>query len=131
MVSDLSIIFMAVSLLVIIGFPLGLAVYFYRKEKISLKAIFVGALVFIVFQLLTRMPILFVLDNQAWFKELSAASLIFSVFFVGGLSAGLFEETGRFLGFRYLLKDKLSWQNGVAFGIGHGGIEALVLVGLT
>jgi uncharacterized membrane protein YhfC len=28
-----------------------------------------------------------------------------------------------------LLKNKLSWQNGIAFGIGHGGIEALVFVG--
>ncbi|MFZ5688181.1 MAG: YhfC family intramembrane metalloprotease [Bacillota bacterium] len=73
----------------------------------------------------------FLLDNQAWFRELSAASLLFSAFLVGGLSANIFEETGRFLGFRYFLKNKLSWQNGIAFGIGHGGIEALGLVGLT
>ena len=131
MVSPLSIVFMVVSLLVIIGFPLGLAVYFYKKEKISLKAILIGALVFIVFQLLTRIPLLSALGNQAWFRELSTASLFFSAFIVGGLSAGLFEETGRFLGFRYLLQNKLSWQNGIAFGIGHGGIEALMLVGLT
>ncbi len=122
---------MSISLLVIIGFPLGLAVYFYKKEKISLKAILVGALVFIVFQLLTRIPILSMLNNQEWYRDLSAASLLFSAFLVGGFSAGLFEEMGRFLGFRYFLRDKLSWQNGVAFGIGHGGIEALVLVGLT
>jgi len=131
MVSPLSIIFMAVSLLVIIGFPLGLAVYLNKKEKISLKAILAGAMVFSVFQLLTRIPLLTALGNQPWFRELSAASLLFSAFIVGGLSAGLFEETGRFLGFRYFLKDKLSWQNGIAFGIGHGAIEAIILVGLA
>lgn len=131
MVSPLSIVFMAVSLLVIIGFPLGLAIYMRKKEKASLKAILTGVLVFVVFQLLIRMPILSVLGNQVWFRELSAASLFFSAFIVGGLSAGLFEETGRLLGFRHFLKNKLSWQNGIAFGIGHGGIEALVLVGLA
>ncbi|HAP31474.1 MAG TPA: YhfC family intramembrane metalloprotease [Firmicutes bacterium] len=131
MVSSHAIIFMSISLLVIITFPLGLAVYLYRKEKIALKAILVGVLVFIVFQLLTRLPILSALGNQPWFRELSASSLLFSALLVGGLSAGLFEETGRYLGFRYFLKDKLSWQNGIAFGIGHGGIEAIVLVGLA
>ncbi|MBT9173566.1 MAG: hypothetical protein DDT21_01967 [Syntrophomonadaceae bacterium] len=131
MVSPFSIIFMVVSLLLIIAFPLGLAVYLYKKEKIFLKAILVGAMVFSVFQLLTRIPLLSALGNQPWFRELSADSLLFSAFLVGGLSAGLFEETGRFLGFRYLLKNKLSWQNGIAFGIGHGGIEAIVLVGLA
>jgi uncharacterized membrane protein YhfC len=48
-----------------------------------------------------------------------------------GLTAGIFEEVGRFLGFKFLLKKKLEWKNGVAFGIGHGGIEALILTGLT
>lgn len=130
-VNPLSIACMFVSLLVIVLFPLGLMIYLYKKEKISLKAVLAGALVFIVTQFLTRIPLLTWLGGQPWFRELSVSSLLFSAVFIGGFTAGLFEETGRYLGFRYLLKKELSWKNGVAFGIGHGGIEALGLVGLT
>lgn len=131
MVSNISLALMVISLLVIFLFPVGLAIYFYKKEKYSLKAILIGALVFIVFQFLTRIPLLAYLSTQEWFKTLSATSLLFSAVLIGGLSAGIFEEVGRFIGFRYLLKKELSWKNGIAFGIGHGGIEAIGLVGLT
>ena len=47
------------------------------------------------------------------------------------LTAGLFEEVGRYFGFKLFLKKHLSWKNGIAYGIGHGGIEAIVLVGFT
>ncbi len=46
------------------------------------------------------------------------------------LSAGLFEELGRYLIMRFFLKNNLSWNNGMIFGLGHGGIEAFLLVGL-
>lgn len=131
MVSSFSLVCMTVSFLLAVLVPVGLVVYFYRKEKISLRAVLTGALVMIVFQFLTRIPLLTWLGGQAWYQNLSERSFLFSAVLVGGLSAGLFEETGRYLGFRYFLKRERSWKNGVAFGIGHGGIEAVVLVGLA
>ncbi|NLY88694.1 MAG: YhfC family intramembrane metalloprotease [Firmicutes bacterium] len=130
MVSTLSIGFMLFSALLIFLFPLGLAVYMYKKEGISLKAILVGAAVFILFQILIRIPLLNVLNTQPWFQGL-AANIFFSAMVVGGLSAGISEEIGRYLGFRFFLKNELSWKNGIAYGIGHGGIEAVLLVGTT
>ncbi len=130
MVSTASLLFMVLSLLLIFLFPISLAVYMYKKHRISLKALFIGAAVFIVFQLLTRIPLLSVLSSQPWYQPL-AQNLLFSAVIIGGLTAGLFEEVGRYLGFRFTLKNELSWKNGIAFGIGHGGIEAIVLIGLT
>lgn len=46
-----------------------------------------------------------------------------------GLSAGVFEETARYLVLRFWQKDVRTWRLSVMFGAGHGGIEA-VLVGL-
>ncbi len=128
MVSSLAIGCMFFSILVIFLLPLGLAIYLYKKERYAPKALLVGALVFIVFQLLTRIPLLTVLGTQPWFQRLMS-NRFFSAVLIGGLTAGIFEECGRYLGFRFFLKDKLSWGNGVAFGIGHGGIEAVSLVG--
>src|SRR5699024_180091 len=42
------------------------------------------------------------------------------------LAAGVFEEIGRFIGFRYLLKKFRSWKDGIAYCIGHGGIESML-----
>lgn len=128
MVNTLSIVFMVISALIVFLFPVVLAVYMYKKERISLKAILIGALVFIVFQFLTRIPLIGFLGTQPWFQNLMG-NLFFSAVLVGGLTAGLFEEIGRYLGFRFILKKELAWKNGIAYGIGHGGIEAIGLVG--
>lgn len=36
---------------------------------------------------------------------------------------------GRYLGYRFLVKDNKTWQVGVMYGAGHGGPESMVLVG--
>ena len=129
MVSIVSLAGMIFSLLLIFLIPIGLVIYFYLKEKIYLPAVLVGALVFLVFQLLTRIQLINYFSTMDWFAEM-AQSMIFLIFFFA-LTAGIFEEVGRYLGFRFLLKKHLSWKNGVAFGIGHGGFEAIALVGTT
>lgn len=49
----------------------------------------------------------------------------------GGIAAGVFEETGRFLAFRFALKNRTDRVAALSYGIGHGGIEAFLIVGLT
>ena len=44
-----------------------------------------------------------------------------------GLSASLCEEIARYLMLRYGLKNARSFREAVQFGVGHGGIEAIVL----
>lgn len=129
MVSTSAIIAMFFTLCLSVVLPLGLVFYFYKKEQISIKAVLVGAAVFIIFQILTRIPLLQYLSAQAWYSQLMSNMLFASLFL--SLTAGLFEETGRYIGFKYFLKDRLEWKNGVAYGIGHGGIEAIALVGLS
>ena len=49
------------------------------------------------------------------------------VIIIGLISPGLFEETGRYICLNYLLKkDKLK-NISVSYGIGHGGIESILL----
>lgn len=44
-----------------------------------------------------------------------------------GLSAGLFEEVTRYLIYRFGLKTARSWGQGLMYGAGWGGIEAMLL----
>jgi uncharacterized membrane protein YhfC len=120
---------MVISLLLVFLFPIGLWIYFYKKERISAIAVLVGALTFVISQIVLRIPLLQLLQGQSWYAAMAKNIWISALFL--GLTAGLFEEVGRFLGFKFLLKKKLEWKNGIAFGIGHGGIEAIIITGLT
>jgi uncharacterized membrane protein YhfC len=126
-VSIASMISMVITLIICFGLPIGLVIYFYKKERIALVA--VGALVFLVTQMFTRIPLLRYLATLEWYQQMAGNLILIALFL--SITAGIFEEVGRYFGFKLFLKKHLSWKNGVAFGIGHGGIEAIVLTGLT
>lgn len=49
----------------------------------------------------------------------------------GGLAAGIFEETGRYLAFRLALRGRRGRIAALSYGLGHGGCEAFLLLGVT
>ena len=48
-----------------------------------------------------------------------------------GLAAGIFEEAGRYVSFKLLLKNHDYRESSVAYGLGHGGIECIVVLGFA
>lgn len=50
---------------------------------------------------------------------------------IGCLMAGIFEETGRFVAFRFFLKKYQDRKDAITYGIGHGGIEAILVLGIS
>ena len=109
--------------------PLGLAFLLMIKDKSWAKALLLGVTTFLVFQVFTRIPLLqLVLANQVWYILFTYKFPILYIFLLS-LSAGLFEEIGRYLVMKKWLK-KANFMHVFSFGIGHGGIEAILLVGL-
>lgn len=99
-----------------------------RKKKGAGKAFVWGALAFVVSQLLIRVPILqLVLPNFQWFAVMQFYPWRYGLFL--GLTAGLAEETARWIAARCFLRGKDTLGHGLAFGLGHGGIEAMLVVG--
>ena len=129
MVSFQSFVGMGFTLMIVVFMPVSLALILYRRQVYSLLSILVGVLVFVVSQIIIRMPFLNVLSRTSWHQQRSSSMIFLLV--VYALSAGLFEESGRWIGFRFFRKNHLNWKNAVAFGIGHGGIEGLIIVGNT
>lgn len=102
-------------------FPIGLFIFFKLKDKISVKPVILGILTFIVFsQVLEKLMHVFVMNNN-----LITAPLLFAIY--GALAAGVFEEVGRYIVMKLFMKKETEWKDGIAFGIGHGGIEAILL----
>lgn len=131
MVSTGALTGIVIELVLSVGFPVGLIIYFSRKHWISWKAVGIGAFVFIFFsQVLEKILHIQMLasDGSAALKW-SASPLLFVLY--AGLSAGIFEEVGRYIGFRWLLKNRESYGDGLSLGVGHGGVEALLIGGLA
>lgn len=119
------------SLIVCFGIPLGYLIYIIVAKKKYVKAYFIGMLAFFISQICLRIPILKALYKTAWFTEMVTFYPVLYAIIIAGLSAGIFEEGARFLGFKVGLKKERSWEQGIAFGIGHGGIEAMLIVGIA
>lgn len=118
-----------INILVCFGIPICTLIYLIVAKKKAVKSFFVGVAVFLIFQVFTRIPIIqYVLPKMDWYNIMSTIHPIIYGLFLG-VTAGLFEEIGRFLGFKIGLKKNRKWIDGFAFGMGHGGIEAIVIVG--
>ena len=84
-----------------------------------------GALSFGISQLLLRIPILqYGLPQFDWFLLLPYRNPLLYGFLLA-FTAGLFEETARWIGFRILGPNRRGFRDGVVFGLGHGGVEAV------
>lgn len=99
-----------------------------RRKKLKIgRAFFVGVLAFSVSQVLIRIPLLNVFGQTPFMLQLSQNIVPYGLFL--GFTAGLFEEVARFLFCKLLLKKNRRYVDAIAFGFGHGGIEAILLVG--
>lgn len=108
--------------------PFGLLSMFVKKNRRCLLTFGIGALTFFVSQVLLRIPLLAWWQTQASVQVWIAANSYVYVLLLC-FSAGLFEETGRLISFKLLKKTNTLYE-AIAFGLGHGGIEAILLVGI-
>lgn len=117
-----------------IGYPLAAILYFRRRTRTPWPLYVYGALIFAVFQLFTWLPLSAFLD-VVWGEKLQSAWGAFVWLMATALLTALVEESGRWLGFRYLFprgNHRLTWHNGVAYALGHNALETMWLfAGLT
>ena len=110
--------------------PVGAAVWFSVKKKGYLKPVLLGVATFTFFQGIRLTLNTLVIAPMPSMTLISITKpLLYFTFF--GVTAALFEEGGRFIVMRLYMKNRHRLADGIAFGIGHGGIEAVALVGLN
>ena len=130
MVAIGSIIMMGVNALIGIAVPIVLAWWITRKRRASWRSVLTGAGVFILFALILESLVHQVVLKGPHGPAILGNTLYYALY--GGLMAGLFEETGRFVCMKLVLRrDPSAPRTAVAYGIGHGGIEMLVIFGVT
>ncbi len=127
-ISAASIAAMCVTLVICIGVPLGLCIFWKIKTKAKLSAFLIGCGTFFLFALVLE-QILHIAVLTAAGESLTGNIWLYAIY--GGLAAGIFEETGRFLAMRFCMSKSLNRQNAIMYGIGHGGIEAVLITGMA
>ncbi len=100
-----------------------------HKKQGIVSAWLLGAAGFLVTQICIRLPILTVLGSQSWFISFSQNHL-FAYAFSLAFTTGIFELAGRYAVAKRMQKN-LTWKRSLAAGLGHGGIEAIILIGIT
>jgi uncharacterized membrane protein YhfC len=118
---------LSISLCIII--PVVLAILLRRRFRVSWFLFGVGSLTFIGSQvvhlplnnLLSKIGILPAGTDTGWMIAQTAIVL--------GLTAGICEELARVVGYLVLKRTRKA-EDGLMLGIGHGGIEAMILIGI-
>jgi len=118
-----------VAIVIEIGLPVTLAIVAVRKFKVSVWVVVTGVLTFIGSQvvhlpLLQGISLLFANGTLPTPPEWILP--YFNAIFLG-LMAGLCEETARLIGFKILKAKAKPFNSGLALGIGHGGIESVIM----
>lgn len=127
-VSALSIIFMVVSCIAGFAIPVILFVFFRKKKKADILPFFVGLGVMLVFSLILEAIVHQIVLGSPVGDKIKSSIWLYALY--GGMMAGLFEETGRFLAFKTVLRKKNDNDiNALMYGAGHGGFEAAYLLG--
>lgn len=126
-----SIIFIAVSAILCFLTPIILLIAVKIKTKAKLIPTLIGSGIFIVFALILEQicHALFIIIDSPLSQFVNHNVWIYALY--GGLAAGIFEETGRFVAFKFLLKKHNKKITSIMYGIGHGGIEMIIIGGLS
>ena len=126
-VPTLSLIFCSVSAILSIGVPILLVVLCVRQRKGTLWAVFTGAACFVVGAMLLES-----LFHRLMLTVLVPDLLQHPVAYIlySCMAAGVFEETARLIGLSLLSRCDATPVIGFAYGVGHGGIEAVIIGGL-
>ena len=113
-----------------IAIPVIFFVYWRKKHKQQTKISYLiaGAVGFIVSARVLELGVhlvCIVADNPVS-RFINGNTIAFVLY--GIIMAGVFEECGRHIVLKYIMKKNRTPENAVMYGIGHGGIEILAVL---
>ena len=136
-VETISFVWLILGTVLWIAAPIAVAIIWKVKKKEPFTTILIGAATFLLFALILEKPIQNVLafptamglPDHAVSRFLSANPILLAL--VSGLFPGVFEETGRLVAFKTILRNRKNKETSISYGIGHGGFEVILILGMT
>ena len=129
-VSRNSIPSLIITVVLMIAIPVIFFIYWRRKhkEQTKLSWLIAGAIGFIVSARVLELGVHYfcILADNPISRFINGNTAAFVLY--GIMMAGLFEECGRYIVLKYIMKKNRARENSVLYGIGHGGIEILAVL---
>lgn len=121
---------LAVTVLLMIAIPVIFFLYWHGKHKKQTKIgyLIAGAVGFLVSARVLELGVHYIciLADNPVSRFINGSTLAFVLY--GTVMAGVFEECGRHIILKYIMKKNRTRENAVLYGIGHGGIEILAVI---
>lgn len=121
---------LSITVILMIAIPVLFFLYWRRKHKEQTRVswLIAGAVGFMVSARVLELGVHYpciIMDNPVsrFINGNTAAYVLY-----GTVMAGVFEECGRYVILKYILKKNRTRENAVLYGIGHGGIEILAVI---
>ncbi|MBR0473646.1 MAG: YhfC family intramembrane metalloprotease [Erysipelotrichaceae bacterium] len=129
-VGNASIPSLVITVILMIIIPVSFFIYWRAKHKEQTKIswLIAGIIGFLVSARVLELGVHYlciVMDNPVS-RFINGNTVAFVLY--GITMAGVFEECGRHVVMKYILKNNRTPENAVMYGIGHGGIEVLTIV---
>jgi uncharacterized membrane protein YhfC len=108
--------------------PLALGLFLTRRLGLPWRLFFIGAATFIASQVV-HLPLNAGLDRLFDAGVLPAPPEAYRLLFNAvllGFTAGLCEETARYVVYRWWIRGARTWRAALLFGAGHGGVESII-----
>ena len=99
-----------------------------HRQQTSIRYLIAGILGFLVSARVLELGVHYfcILADNPVSRLINGNSVAFVVY--GITMAGVFEECGRYIVLKYIMKKDRTRENAVLYGIGHGGIEILAVI---
>ncbi|MBR2824996.1 MAG: YhfC family intramembrane metalloprotease [Solobacterium sp.] len=101
-----------------------------KYPNVKWSSFIVGCIMMILFAFVIESSIHNIVLNGPIGLTIMNSAFLYALY--GGFMAGLFEESGRYIAFQYLLKkEREEDYNAIMYGLGHGGIEMILIYSLS
>ena len=111
--------------------PLSACIWWLVAKKEKVTTVLIGAATWFIFAIILESLPKLLLFNPATSIGKTVNANVFLYTIIGALLAGVFEETGRLVAFKTALKNRTNKETGISHGLGHGGFEAMFLMGIV
>ena len=121
---------LVITVILMVAIPVAFFIYWRvkHKEQTNIGYLIAGALGFLVSARMLELGVHYfcILADNPVSRFLNGSTAAFVLY--GLIMAGVFEECGRHIVLKYIMKKNRTRENAVLYGIGHGGIEILAVI---